>query len=105
MARHFFPPELRLSDDAAFDSHGAAILFLIREGRVKNWTGLCRVFHFDPRENHSGHYALRRTLAELIRASLVLSKSGVLGPYTVSPRVEELLQALDCSLLELANMP
>jgi len=104
MRKYFWPEALRISEDIAFEGHGAAILLLVREKRAKNWADLCRIFQFDPRGNHSGHHALRRTLRELIASGLLESKVGFVGPYRVSPRVEEIQEALDLSLVEAANL-
>ncbi|TAL02299.1 MAG: hypothetical protein EPO07_07505, partial [Verrucomicrobia bacterium] len=104
MDGYFSPKALYIDGNIAFESHGAAILLLIRDGGVRDWRTLCKAFHFDPRKDHSGHYSLRQAVRELIAAGLLESKSGWSGPYRVSENWEQIQEALGISLVEAANL-
>lgn len=103
MERYFWPKPIYIDGNLAFESHGAAILLLVRNGIARDWRTLCRAFNFNPQEDHSGHYSLRQCVRELMSAGLLEGKS-VLGPYRVSDNWENIQNALGVSLVEAANL-
>lgn len=90
---------LRISDENYFESHGAAVLLLIRDKGATNWPRLCRRLKFDPAGNHSGHFALRQTVRGLMEAGF-LERTTDRGPYRITELLERVQTGLDLSLVE-----
>ncbi len=107
MPRKLQPPSLWVSDDHDFEHHGAAILLMVRDDIADDWAGLCRVLRFDRdrRPFHSGHFAPKGTIEELIDAGLLHSADEYVGPYQVTELAHTVIGALSVSLTQAANMP
>lgn len=102
--RQFVPKPIYLDHDANFEGHGAAVLLLIRDRKARDWKSLCRAFHFDPDEFHSGHLALRSTIEELVEAGLVRNRGKWQGPYQLTEECHSIQHALGISLVQAANL-
>jgi len=89
---------------------GAYLLWLLREGKVHNWKGLCKELGLESKHFHTGHYDLRENLSRLKEAGLILygdtkdEESPVEGPIALSGNWERIQMALDLSLTQLAGL-
>lgn len=87
------------------DSHGAALLLLIREGEAKDWNTLCKAFEYDPRYFRSGHLGLKGAIEDLVDAGLIQSEDRYRGPYTLTESAQKVIYGLGLSLTQAANIP
>lgn len=107
MNRKLRSSNLWVTDDHAVEHHGAAVLLLIRNGVARDWNSLCRVLRFDSdrRSFHSGHFALKGTIEDLVAAGLMESDNDYRGPFRVTEQAAVVIEALGVSLTQAANMP
>jgi hypothetical protein len=103
--RTFRPEPIYIDEESYLGGHGAALLYLIRDGIVDDWKTLCRAFRYEPREYHSGHFELRSTIQELQEAGLLSCEPNWQGRYALTDRCHEVQHALGVSLPQIANLP
>jgi hypothetical protein len=103
--KEFRPVTISIEEDSYLGGHGAALLYLIRDGAVSNWKTLCRAFGYKVREYHSGHFELRSTIQELQEAGLLRCEPDWRGRYALTERCHEVQHALGVSLPQIANLP
>jgi len=85
---------------------GRRILLLIRDGRVKTWSALCREFGLDPGRFGTLQYILRRDLAALKDAGLIsfaVKDDRITGEIKISNTWEKVQSALGISLAQIAD--
>lgn len=99
------PPVLRFDDPT-----GPRILLALRDGGVRSWAQLCRVFGYDPHDYHSGHLELRDLLEDLSTANLIDAElhhvpgnRSLRGKLSLRPQWGDVCTALGISLKELSK--